>query len=316
MTVNNIIEEVKQIFPEISESQIIKTIDYAQKKYAGEVGILRKSGELTDISSNITWVLPSDCKQVIDITFYDSNDMPLYMDDLGLLYQIVFSKITFLKSDGTKLSNIPDSVSSVYIDYEYYPETISGVDDTLEIDEELHGAILSEVLRSLFSKIPVDVLTRDGVIKSRDWSAVQYHGAEYSKYVTKGKARAEVGKDGIDADITYDKLGNPIIARRQNLGIGSTVNFNTLNTVFTKYIRFTATSPSTVTISEQFGWGETLATPSITNGVISVTGTAVFSNGTFVNPNQNINYSYISSSQIDLYPPSSWGTLVVEIYER
>lgn len=316
MTVKNIIEQVQTVFPKIGKTQIIKSIDYAQKKYAGEIGLLRKTGTLSSPSSNITWTLPTDCKQVIDILFYNSNDMPLYMDDLGLSYEIVFGKITFINDDGTKLSNLPTTVDSAYIVYEHYPSTVDGEDDSLDIDEELHDAIVAWVMKDYHSKYPVEVMTNDGVIMTKDWRAVSHWQGEYMYYLKTGRMRAEADQDGVDSQPKMNSLGYPIITRRQKITSGSSVSVTPLSETFSKYIRFTAVSPSTVSIDEQFGWDSTIPTPSVSSGTIEVTGSAVFSASTFVNPNQNINYTYQSSSQIDLYPTSNWGTLVVEIYER
>lgn len=316
MTVQNMVEEVRQVFPDLKESQVLKKIDFSQKKYAAEIGILKKSGQLTDIDSNITWTLPTDCKEVIDITFYDSDDMPLYMDDLGLCYEIVFGKLTFLNGDQTALSNLPSTISYAYIDYVYNPDDIDDVTDSLEVDEELHEYVLADVWRGLYASFPVDTLTREGIRTVRDWNAVRYWQGEYKEGVKKGRMRVAVGKDAVDGDVKLDVLGNPIRLARQRISTTTTIDVSGLRAIFSKYIRFTAVSPSTITIAEQFGWTTAIATPTILSNVITVASSAEFSATMTAITNIGIRHERTSTSAWEFEVYDNWGTLQVEIYER
>jgi hypothetical protein len=310
------VEEIRQVFPDLKEAQVLKKIDFSHKKYATEIGILKKSGQLTDISSNITWTLPTDCKEVIDITFYDSSDMPLYMDDLGLCYEIVFGKLTFLNEDQTALSNLPSDITYVYIDYVYNPATIDDVTDSLEVDEELHEYVLADVWRGIYASFPIDTLTREGVRKVRDWGAVRYWKDEYRDGVKKGKMRAAVNKDATDGDVKLDTLGNPIRLARQRISTSTLVEVSGLRAIYSKYIRFTAVSPSTITITEQFGWTTTIATPTVASNIITVVSSAEFSATMTAITNIGIRHERTSTSAWEFEVYDDWGTLQVEIYER
>lgn len=84
--------------------------------------------------------------------------------------------------------------------------------------------------------------------------------------------------------------------------------------VYLKYLRFTMVD-GIDTINSVLGY----TSPTIleSSGIITVTTSAQFSVKVFVLPNNlNAKWEYISTSIIKIYPPSNYGTMVVEIWER
>ena len=317
MTIQNMIETIQEVF-KIGEPQILKEIDIAQKELCAETNILTTEAALSDIYTNITWTLPSDCKQVREVSFYDSNGMALDIYDLELAYQIIFGKITFVHTDGdTVLSGLPSSITYAYLDYVKHPTTLTLITDSLTIPENLHEALQAKVFKKLFSLYPVDMLTRDGAIKARDWTAVRHWDIEYEKRKREAKRQANIENDATDySKIKRNFLGEPEGVPRQRISTTSTIYISALTSIYSKYVRFTATSPSTIAISEQFGWTTSIATPTITNNVITVLSSAEFTNTMFAITNQNINYTKVDASNwtFDVY--DNFGTIVIEIYER
>jgi len=319
MTLANMFETVREAFPSLKEMQFVKEADLAQKEFCAETNILTTSGLLSDPTTNITWTLPTDCKQVRAVDFYDTNGMALDIEDLEIAYQIIFGKITFVHTDGqTILTGLPSSVAYAYVDYVKRPDDLSAITNTLSIPEDLHEAIQAKIFEKLYSLYNVDIVTPQGsVIKAKDWGAVRYWNGKYEKLKREAKRHASVEQDATDySRIKRNVLGEPEGVPRQRLSTTNAINISALRSIYSKYIRFTATSPSTITIVEQFGWSSTLATPTITNNVITLLSSAEFTNTMFVRPNQGINYSMVDTSTFTFDVYDNWGTLAVEIYER
>jgi len=319
MTLANMFETVREAFPSLKEMQFVKEVDLAQKEFAAETNILTTSGLLSDPTTNITWVLPSDCKQVRAVDFYDTNGMALDVEDLEIAYQIIFGKITFVHTDGqTILTGLPSSVAYAYVDYVKRPDDLSAITSSLSIPEDLHEAVQAKVFEKMYSLYNVDIVTPQGaVIKAKDWGAVRYWNGKYEKLKREARRQASVEQDATDySRIKRNVLGEPEGIPRQRITTSNIINISGLQSLFSKYIRFTATSPSTIAIAEQFGWNSVLATPTITNNVITLLSSAEFTNTMFATTNQGINYSMVDTSTFTFDVYNNWGTVVIEIYER
>jgi len=59
-TTQHFLDSIKQIFPSVSDTQILKDIDKAQKLFSNETGLLTAVGQLTSISTSVGWNLPDD----------------------------------------------------------------------------------------------------------------------------------------------------------------------------------------------------------------------------------------------------------------
>ena len=315
MTTQTIVEAVLQHFPNLGITDILIEIDRVQKLLASETESLTTTGQLSSPSTNTVWDLPSNCKIVTGIEMYDSDDMELYLtdDDVLLTYEIINETIAFYSLEEESLTGLPSAIDSIYIDYIKIPTTIDAEDDTLELAEQLHQGILSGVLQNLYARIP-SLPTPDGLI--RDFRSVTYWRGEYDRYRIIGKRLANDNKDKIERSYVYDVLGNPVPIRRQKRSdLTGSISVSPLLYIYSKYLKFTAVSPSTITIVTQFGWTTEIATPTITDNVITVLSDSEFTATMFAHPSIGINYERVDADSwtFDVY--DNWGTLVVEIYE-
>lgn len=310
MTLQHIYETAKQIFPQIGETQIVQEADRAQKELARDTEILETTVSLSSPSTNVVWSLPSDFLKVERIDYYDSSDNPLYVgNDIYIDYEVEQDKIFFRGTNSTNITGLPSDVSTVYLRYSKLPLSLSNISSSLSIDEQYHEGVLAKVMERLYARFPTVSIEGGRII---DWRAVDYWKGEYNDVRLQAK-RDKNNKTNDDINVvSYPHGGDFYLQKRVKDSSGGSVAGTLVG--FSKYVKITATSPSTVSVGTPIGFSSVSASES--GGTISVTTSAEFSVNTFVVPNQNINYSYISSSQIDLYPPSNWGTLVVEIYER
>ena len=313
MTAKTIVESVRQIFPTIGSTQILKEIDLVQKEFADETEILTASAELTSPSTNTVWALNSSIKSIYNIEAYDSNSLPVELDDVNLTYNIEFGQITFIDTTGVVITGLPTGINSIYVSYYKIPASITAETDSLEIPEQFHEGILARVFERFYSRFPIDMVVQGQIVKAVDWNAVKYWNGVYTEIRIKAKKYKNINRDSMDASYTVDWAGYPnIIKRTKYLGAGIMLP---LSSAYTKYLRVTATSPNTVTVNTSFGFTSTI-TASIVGGVINIGSTAEFTPTMFVVNNQNANYAYSSTSLITVSPAANWGTIVIEIYER
>lgn len=317
MTVQVMVEEILQHFPNEGITSILLDINEVQKTLASETEVLTTTSELDSPATNLSWTLPSTCKVVTGIELYDSNDQEVYLEDddndTDLSYEIINGVIAFHSNEEEILTRLPSVISTAYIDYIKIPAAIDAESDTFELPVELHEGILAGVLKKLYLKYPT-LPTPDGLI--RDMRMVSYYSKEYERYRILGKRIGNENKERIRGQYKYDVLGNPISIRRQKRSsIAGSISATPLLDLYSKYLKFTAVSPSTITIVTQFGWTTAIATPTITSNVITVASTAEFTATMFANTNIGINHERTTTSAwtFDVY--DDWGTLVVEIYE-
>ena len=82
---------------------------------------------------------------------------------------------------------------------------------------------------------------------------------------------------------------------------------------YNKYMRFTSVAGS-ITYNNQLGWGSN-PTATENGNTITVSGNSEFTNSTYIRTsNEMCNYSYINSSTLEIYPPSGYGTVVIEVW--
>lgn len=315
MLLKNIQEKIQRVFPQIKQAEIIKDISDSQEKFADDSEILTSIAQLTDPQSNITWVLPSNLKAIKDVLFYNSSDMPILKSDLDVEYEIVLGKITFVNTDGTQLTRLPTNVSSAYLEYTKYPETIDSISDSLEIPNNLHEGILADLFHKYYSQIPVPVPTRDGVVQMISLNVAKYWEGQYNNYVRKGLDQRY--KDRTDYTSTKrDYLGFPKKIPRQKIATTANVQLSSLSSLYSKYIRFTIVSPDTLAISEQFGWDTDIATPTVVSSVVTLASSAEFTDTMTAMPNEKLNHRKVSASSWTFDLPDTFTTILFEVWER
>ena len=87
--------------------------------------------------------------------------------------------------------------------------------------------------------------------------------------------------------------------------------------LYTKFFRFKAVSPSTLTEEASSGYGDiTMAMDS--NDIVITSADSEFLNTVNLDDNQNSSARWVSSSEIRFtpYPFLDWGTIIAEIVEK
>ena len=319
MKTQNIYEVVHRIFPDVPQQQIIKDLDIAQKKFSSYTGELTTRGQLSSISTNVAWSLPSDFKRLTDVVFYDSSGNPLYMGDFNYGYQIEFGKFYIYSLTSTPITGLDDGIDTAYIHYVKNPTTLTGVSSTLEIPTEYRDALVSDILEHYYSMYPVPIGTKDGqIISAINIQAASYHRSKYKEIKIQAKRDYNLREKHDEAKI-YQYAGKFEQPRRTDdasLGSTTTTQVTAITDLYAKYVAYTFNNLGTVTETvPQVGYSTVSGT--VAGNTFILTSTAEFGLDTTVIVNNNdVTYSYDSSSQITFTLPAGWGTIAVEIYER
>lgn len=323
MTVNQIVESILQSFPQAQPKQILLDIDTAQKNFALESGLLRKKGLLSSISTNTAWLLPNDFNSLIDVLIYDGNGVSTTLEERNLAYEIELGKFFIYSLTSTTITGVPAAIATIYLDYAYKPSTISGLTDTLTIDEEFHEGIEAKVLSKYFAKFPINSVDGNGqVVSYYNVAMAKYWSDVAQSYINKAKrkiAMQNVRSQSNHGAMQYQYAGKFTLPRRtDDTAYSSTVNVSSLSEAYSKYARFNATDPTTVTeaitpigytiTSESYSGGNEL-TINAPSGTFSLTALQIESSDPeFVKTTH-------TTSQIVLTWAAS-GSRVVEIFER
>lgn len=323
MTTLQIYESIQQAFPNIGQAQILLDMDTSQKKFASDTGILTAQGALASISSNAAWSLPAEFKRLLDVTFYDGDDNPVYIgeDSFKIRYEIEFDKFFIYATDSTPITGVPSAASTAFIHYEKTPTTISSTSTTLEIDVEYRDAIESDVLRKYFGKFPVPAGAdqQGNPVLAINLRAAQYHGLEYDRVRIQAKRDFNAREHTESEPINYQYPGKFALPRRvrdTSQGTTATNQITALTALYAKYVAYTLVSPSTVTQTVTPVVYSTLST-SLSGDTFTLSSTTEFGNDTQIKPsNEDATYIQNSSSEIVFTLPVGWGTIAFEIWER
>lgn len=321
MTTTHIWEVINSVFPNVTETQVIKDLDTSQKKFARNTGMLTERGLLSSISSNIGWSLPTGFVELTDITMYDSNDSPLYIGDYNYSYEIEFNKLFIYSLTDTPITGISTDVTSIYIHYKKLPSTLASVSTALEIDLEYREALLEDLLSKYFSMYPSNMVIGGQPAMALNLNAASYHRKEYDRIRIEAK-KAVNSKDTTFKKVqNYQHAGAYILPKRGDVtAFDSTITTQilALSEIYTKYVRYTldssdgdgAVTPSTAAI------GYTTVSGTVSSDTFTVTSTNEFENDTHIVPNnEDVTYSQDSDSQLTFNLPSGWGVIDIEIYE-
>lgn len=221
MTLENIVEQVQQLFPNIQQAQILKEIDIVQKEFVEETGLLEAEGQLEGIDENTMWQLPSDFKVLKRIDYYDVQGYPL--DPEGMSYDIERGNIYFKSTTGEVLLQMPENLVYIVLQYLKVPGNITALTSVLDIPQEFHNAILAKTIERMYARFPVDVLTKDGPAKMKDWSAVQYWKGEYRNFVIRAKQQANQASDQRPYDIKIYMYPHDIEEVKRNMASIQTI---------------------------------------------------------------------------------------------
>ena len=323
MTTQHFLDSIKQIFPLVGDTQILKDIDKAQKLFANETGLLTAVGQLTSISTSVGWNLPSDFVElygVDPVRFYDSSGNPKYLGDYNYAYEIQFGKFYIYSLTETEITGLSTGIDTAYIHYRKKPTTIATENTALEIEEEFRDSIEHYVLKNYFAKFPVDTIAQGQVIKARDWNAVKYHDSQYEKLRIRAKRYANIKVQDMEAYVqNYEYAGKYQLPRRTKdatLGSTSMTQLTSLGTIYEKFALYHINTSDTGTIDEAIQVGFTTIAGSKSGVTFTITSTAEFGTDIFLESNDgNVSWVRNSSSLITVTLPGSFTDLSIQLYE-
>jgi hypothetical protein len=322
MTVKNLYEFIQKVFPSIGQTEIIKLIDQKQKELSQETKLLTARAELSDISTNFAWLLPSDFLEFVSIKAYDEDDKPYYISEQYLEFEIEFGKIYAKSLSPTVRTTIPDAISKIYLHYIKKPATITSISDSLTIDEVIHEGIKAGVLQELFATTQVEVISGGQVVKVFDPRMINYWENQYDKYRIKGKKLANQKKQSQGDVIFYPYAGKFNLPERANDTTVSTITTQPLvgaALLYDKYAILTVIEgQATGTLIGQFGFAGTISA-TISGNTITVTSTSAdFTQGVIriEHANEYIGYLVTDTSTITFTAETGWAkdtiTLIVD----
>lgn len=320
MTTQYYIEEIKGLFPDIGEQKILGDLDAAQKLFATETGLLTAQGELSSISSNFAYSLPTGFRKLLEVKMYDSNGEPIYFgsSDANITYEIQLDKFFIKSLDSTPISAFPSGINKAYLIYETLPTTLVSRSTALEIEEEFRDALKHYVLKNYFSQYPVDTLAQGQVIKTRDWNAVRYHQGEYEKLRIKAKKYKNSKETTLGDTWNYQDAGRVRLPLRNNdTSYSSTTitHVSALGEIYEKFALFNVNTSDSGTLTPVLKVGYATMTATKTGSTIALASTADFGVDTYiVSNNADVTYVYNSSSSITITLPS-FTDLSIQIFE-
>jgi hypothetical protein len=212
-TIKNQVEQIRQVFPNVMENQVIKDLNIKQKDFVLETEYLETYAQLMGMEDSVSWELPDDYNSFIELLPFDVNDKSLYFGDYQLDYEIV-NNILYIKSTWlTPIIKIPDAIDTIYLGYRNAPADLSVITDEWSVKDEHIDGVISRVYEEYYAKYPVDVMTRTGeIIKARDTKMVQYWQMKVKENLIKAK-RYVIKRKQIDlrGAINYGMAGKFVL---------------------------------------------------------------------------------------------------------
>lgn len=319
MTTQAYLDAIKQAFPSVSDTQILKDIDRAQKLFATEVGLTTATGQLANITTNFAWTLPAGFRKLIDVRLYDSSGNPIYWGDeyAQISYEIQLGKFYLKSLTSTPITATPSGIGRIILVYETLPTTILTQDTALEIEEEFRDAIEHDVLRKYYAKYPT--LMGEGGVQLKDWNAVSYHTKEYEKLRYQAKRYKNSKETTLGDTQNYQFAGRQRLPLRSYDSAYSSTTIGTitaLNTIYEKFALYNINTSDTGTIDEAVQVGYTTIAGSKSGVTFTITSTTEFGNDTFIESNNwEVSWVQNSSSEIVVTLPASFTDLSIQLYE-
>lgn len=312
MSVYNIIERVQSIFPNVGTTMILKEVDRVQKKFCAETKILKGRGLLESISTNTAWELPSDFEELYDVTYYNSDNKPLYEQDYNDSYkwEIEFGKIYVYSLSSTSITGLASGINACYIHYYKAPTAINDTTDDLSIPYEFDEAIEAKVMQRFYTLFSKD---------ADKWSAIQYFESVWRSGIKDAKAkRNNWDKQGFDLQ-AYDYAGRVEMPRRTDADTTSVSTLSAINSIYDKYVRFTVVG-TTVTKDtiNGFTYPNNVTATATIDGVVTISSPdGEFDNSFYViSNNRDNNIAAFSTTIITLDFFGAIGTVVIEVYKK
>lgn len=186
-----------QIFPELLETQVLLEMEVAQNRFARESKILQKVGDLQNLTSQVSWVVPSEFIELYEVELYDSDSKSLNKVNEDINWVLDNNRLIFyatsLDTDGstiTKITSIPTSINSILVRYSHLPAALTARTVALELDNpDFTPAVMYGALATLFGRIkqPLGIDREGGAVLGIDRNTRDYWEVKFKEQVIEAK---------------------------------------------------------------------------------------------------------------------------------
>jgi len=148
MTLQQIVENVLDAFPQKTDTQIKIDVNQAQKRFVEKTRCYIKDADLT-LNGTLILSYPSDMIAPISIQLFDSTTNRL--EDL-VQWEVVRAKIEFTDLDDVTSLTMPSDIARASLKYAAYPAALTADANYSEIPAEFHEALEYAVLAKYYQK--------------------------------------------------------------------------------------------------------------------------------------------------------------------
>lgn len=194
MKLLELIEEIRQHFPEVIRKEIVKDLNKAYKYFCHETRLTVKQSDLTIVANTVEYDLPtefSDLDFIKAIIFKDSSGNVIDKTS-ELQFTIINKKIKFYDFYGSSITAIPSDIATITFVYVYEPEDLEDDADEPSINDKFHDALIYKVLEKYYLTFPTITrqLPDQSIIKTKDFASAQAFGGKYKELELSGKKEA------------------------------------------------------------------------------------------------------------------------------
>lgn len=274
MIIQKVVEEIRQIFPDLGETQIVHDLDIAQKDFVGETNYLEDYALLSSPSSNCAWALPSDYNHFKEILLYDASGNPLYLEHYQYEYEISYGKLYFRSSSNTPITVLSSDIAFIYLGYYKKATTLADPSASFEIGDEHLGGVYAKIYKEYYAKYPTPVLMPTGaVIKTLNLQASNFWSNEEIKNRIKAKKWVNSKNDTSDGHALYQEAGKWLLPKRVKALIGTTSSIGSgTGTANVKEANFIITPSGITQVGDIVGFTSMVATLDLPNNQVTFTG--------------------------------------------
>lgn len=154
MTLKEIIERVKEVFPDTPPGYIIKEVNRIQNALLPDRGTVAFATSFTD-TSKVTISFAADLNNAVAVNrIYALNGEGNYVNDL-VSFEILDNTLTIRDYDGSAITSWPSGVTTIKVFGRRKPTALtpaSALTIIPELDEKFHGLFEAEILENLNAK--------------------------------------------------------------------------------------------------------------------------------------------------------------------
>jgi len=155
MTVLNMVENIRRRHGWIQEAEALKRIGVAQREFAGDTHCLLQELDITPETSPFAdrYLLSEDTvSHVRSVKFLDAAEVEQDKETLDLDYYIDGRYLYITDWDGNQITSYPADLALIRVNAIHLPLTDIAINETLDVEERFHKAILAKVYEDLYAE--------------------------------------------------------------------------------------------------------------------------------------------------------------------